>query len=182
MTEVTGPISSLPGASHTVPDGMMCDDHPDRPAIARVQGETDSFGCELHDMCQECVDDYRAHLCSDEAQEHRKGRCEWCKGHAEDLRDAKDYEEGMCGRIYRVCGACIKRVNEEAARELEEMESFDFRDEEDDDFCYGCYDHGEVRGSDDGEWQGYCTCATGLRLKGEAEARYRAVSAKRSTR
>ena len=182
MAEVTGPISSLPGASHDVPDGMMCDDHPDRPAVARIQGETDSFGCELHDMCQECLDEHRAYLRSDEAQEYRKGQCEWCKGYAADLRNARDYEEGMCGRVYRVCGACIKRVNEEAARELEAMESFDFRDEEDDDFCHGCYDHGEVYGSDDGDWRGYCTCATGLRLKGEAEARYPAESAKRSAR
>lgn len=179
MSEVTGPISSLPGASHDVPDGMTCDGHPDRPAVARIQGETDSFGCELHDMCQECLDEHRAYLRSDEAQEDRKGQCEWCKGFATDLRDARDYEEGMCGRVYRVCGACIKRVNDEAARELEAMESFNFRDEEDDDFCYNC-DHGEVYGSDDHEWRGYYNCATGLSLKGEAEARYRAACAGRA--
>lgn len=27
MADVTGPISTLPGTSHAVPDGMMCDDH-----------------------------------------------------------------------------------------------------------------------------------------------------------
>lgn len=172
MSEVTGPISTLPGASHDVPDGVMCDDHPDRPAVARIQGETDSFGCELHDMCQECLDEHRSYLRSEEAHE---GQCEWCSGYAEDLRDARDYEEGMCGRVYRVCGPCIKRVNDEAARELDEMERFDFRDEEDDDFCQGCFNDGEVYGAD-GEWRGYCTCAAGLRLKGEAEARYRAAS------
>jgi hypothetical protein len=47
MGEVTGPISTLPGHSHQVPDGTVCDDHPDRPAVARIQGETDSFGAEL---------------------------------------------------------------------------------------------------------------------------------------
>ena len=47
MADVTGPISSLPGSGHSVPDGAMCDEHPDRPAVARVQGETDSFGCEM---------------------------------------------------------------------------------------------------------------------------------------
>ncbi len=41
MAEVTGPISSLPGAYHSLPKGTMCDEHPDRPAVARVQGETD---------------------------------------------------------------------------------------------------------------------------------------------
>lgn len=38
----------------------MCDDHPDRPATHRVQGETDSFGCEYIDWCQECHDKYLA--------------------------------------------------------------------------------------------------------------------------
>ena len=50
MAEVTGPISTLPGARHALPAGTMCDEHPDRPAVARVQGETDSFGCELNDL------------------------------------------------------------------------------------------------------------------------------------
>lgn len=121
----------------------MCDDHPDRPAIARVQGETDSFGSEMHDMCQECLDKHRAHLTSDEAMERRIGICEWCNNSAEDLRNARDYDEGMCGRLYRVCGACIKRVNEEAAAELDEMESFDFSDDYLDE-CWNCGGEGFV--------------------------------------
>ena len=40
MADVTGPISTLSGAHHPVPNGQMCDDHEDRPAIARIQGET----------------------------------------------------------------------------------------------------------------------------------------------
>lgn len=40
----------------------MCDDHPDVPAVARVQGETDSFGCEMHDLCQACLDELRAEI------------------------------------------------------------------------------------------------------------------------
>lgn len=175
MADTTGPISTLAGKSHDVPDGQMCDQHPDRPAVARIQGETDSFGCELNDMCQECSDEYRAYLRSDEAKEDRKGQCEWCSGYAEDLRDARDYEEGMCGRVYRVCGACIKRVNDAAAAELSDFDDLDFSNDDDDDFCQGCYDDGEVYGGD-GEWRGYCTCSNGLRLKGEAEARYRAKS------
>lgn len=129
MSEVTGPISTLPNSRHQVPDGTKCDDHADRPAVARVQGETDSFGSEMNDMCQECLDKHREHLNSDEAKQHRIGICEWCGGHAEDLRDARDYDEGMCGRLYRVCGPCIKRVNDEAAAELEDMESYDFSDD-----------------------------------------------------
>jgi len=135
MSEVTGPISTLPNSRHDMPAGTKCDDHVDRPAVARIQGETDSFGSEMHDMCQECLDKHRKYLASDEAMERRIGICEWCSEPAEDLRDAGDYDEGMCGRLYRVCGACIRRVNEEAAAELEEMETYDFRDD--------CFDYDE---------------------------------------
>lgn len=181
MADVTGPISTLAGASHNVPDGMMCDYHPEKLAVARIQGETDSFGCEMEDICQECIDERKAYRCSEAGQaeeaEWRTGACEWCKGHATDLRDARDYEEGMCGRVYRVCGACIKRVNDEA---WAEMDAFDYDDEpydDDDDRCGECFGDGEVD-----LWDGnkdvrvYCTCVDGLRLKGEAEARYRAKS------
>lgn len=135
MAEVTGPISTLPGASRDVPDRTMCDDHPDRPAVARIQGETDSFGSELHDMCAECLERHRAWKRSPEAAEARKGQCEWCKSEAADLRDARDYEEGMSGRVYRVCGACIRRQSEEASAELDDYEDLggDFDDCEEDD-------------------------------------------------
>lgn len=122
MSDVTGPISTLPGAHYSLPPNTKCDDHPDRDAVSRVQGETDSFGSEMHDMCAECLDRHRAYLTSPEAAEHRKGQCEWCKGSATDLRDARDYEEGMSGRVYRVCGACVKRQSDEAARELAESD------------------------------------------------------------
>lgn len=124
MGEVTGPISSLPGRHHDVPDGAMCDEHPDRPAVARIQGETDSFGAELHDMCAECLEDDRAWRNSPEAAEWRKGQCEWCKNEADDLRDARDYDEGMCGRVYRVCGPCVKRADDEARAELAEYDDW----------------------------------------------------------
>lgn len=117
MADVTGPIRTLSGALHDVPDGQQCDNHPDRKAVARVQGETDSFGCEMHDLCQECLDEERAWRNSPEAAEWRKGQCEWCREHADDLRDSRDFEEGLYGRVYRVCGACIKRQNDELRAE-----------------------------------------------------------------
>ena len=117
MADVTGPISTLSGAGHAVPDGQECDEHPGRPAIARIQGETDSFGCDLNDYCQECLDEYRAWKNSPEAAEHRKGTCEWCKNPTDDLRDRRDCEEGLCGRVYRVCGACVKAENDRLADE-----------------------------------------------------------------
>jgi len=122
MSEVTGPISTLPGRHHDFPEGTKCDDHSDRLAVARVQGETDSFGCEMHDMCAGCLQEHRDYLRSPEAQERRNGRCDWCGKDATDLRDARDYDEGMCGRLYRVCGPCIKRVDDEARAELDEYD------------------------------------------------------------
>lgn len=123
MADVTGPISTLPGARHDIPDGTKCDEHPDRDAVVRVQGETDSFGSEMHDMCEECLAADRAWRNSPEAEEWRHGQCEWCKRDATDLRDARDYEEGMSGRVNRVCGACIKHQNEEIERDLAEHEN-----------------------------------------------------------
>lgn len=148
MADVTGPISTLSGALHELPDGQMCDQHPDRKAVVRIQGETDSFGCEMNDMCEECAEGYRSYLRSPEAAEHRKGTCEWCKHPADDLRDRCDFEEGMTGRVYRVCGACVKAENDRLAEEAEEYERQhgfddpgDFDDDYDDDDGYEEDDH-----------------------------------------
>jgi hypothetical protein len=121
MAEVTGPISSLPGRRHDLPDGQMCDVHPERAAVARIQGETDSFGCEMHDCCQECVEEIRGWQNSEEA---RTGTCEWCKGKASDLRETRDYDEGLYGRVYRVCGSCRKRRDDDARAELDEYDDY----------------------------------------------------------
>ena len=129
MGDVTGPISTLSGALHALPKGQKCDEHNDRLAVVRVQGETDSFGCEMIDMCQECFDEHKAYLKSPEAIKHRKGTCEWCKKPADDLRDRRDYEEGMTGRVYRVCGACVKSENDRLAEELELNDDRDWDDD-----------------------------------------------------
>lgn len=110
MADVTGPISTLPGSGHDLPEGTMCDQHPDRPAVARIQGETDSFGCEMNDLCEECLKADREYERSAEA---RTGNCDWCKNVATDLADTRDYDEGMAGPVYRVCGACRKRRDDE---------------------------------------------------------------------
>jgi len=99
-----GPVSTLPGARNTPPAGAMCDDHEDRPAIKRVQGETDSFGCEYSDLCAECVAEVDRYSALG-----RIGTCDWCKQQADDLRPRRDYEEGSSGRVYDVCGDCVKR-------------------------------------------------------------------------
>lgn len=112
MADVTGPISTLPGSWHSTPDGMMCDDHPERPAYRRVQGETDSFGSEMHDMCKECFQEYNS------LPKTHCGTCDWCKSKSEDLRPRRDYDEGLAGPVYSVCGDCVKRENERLEEEL----------------------------------------------------------------
>jgi hypothetical protein len=106
---------------------MMCDYHPDHPAVARIQGETDSFGCEMEDICQQCLDERRTYRCSEagraEAAAARTGNCEWCREPATDLRDARDYDEGMYGRVYRICGGCQSRRDQRIAEELEDYNS-----------------------------------------------------------
>lgn len=119
MGDVTGPISTLPGARHEVPKGAMCDQHGDRPAVANIQGETDSFGCETLYCCQECADSIMASLRSPEA---RTGRCDYCKTEVTDLANFRDFEEGMAGPVYRVCAACRKRVRDDLAAELAEYD------------------------------------------------------------
>lgn len=119
MAEVIGPCSTLPGALHRVPEGTMCDEHPNVPAVRRVQGETDSFGAELNDMCQACYDQYTTDVAA-HAAEAATGTCDWCKSPATDLRPRRDFEEGMYGRLYDVCGACVKRENDRLQEELDD--------------------------------------------------------------
>ncbi len=114
----TGPVSSMPGSVHTTPDDAACITHEDRRATHRVQGETDSFGCEYHDLCQECYDAHKIARVARREQE-AVGTCDWCANHALDLRNARDFDEGMAGRLYRVCGACMTRRTAEAQAELD---------------------------------------------------------------
>jgi len=114
MAAVTGPISSLPGASHIVPQGQTCDCHPgeNRPATHRIQGETDSFGSEMIDMCDE---GYASHIAEVKAAREANtfGYCDICKlNHAPDIRKFRDPEEGTCGPVYDACRICRKKIND----------------------------------------------------------------------
>ena len=116
MADVTGPINTLPGATRGVPDGAVCDMHPDRAAVRRVQGETDSYGSEQHDLCQECLDELASH-----AAEARKGECDWCHEAVTDLGPVRDYQEGTSGPVYQACAECRRTYY----RELAEMRDDD---------------------------------------------------------
>lgn len=101
---VSGPISSLPGSNHAVEDGACCDDHPERPAVLKRQGETDSFGSEFYYLCAECVETEKS-----APEEDTSGTCDWCKNHAPKLRPQRDPEEGLCGRVYYICVPCKEK-------------------------------------------------------------------------
>lgn len=126
MADVTGPISTLPGAVYGLPAGTMCDDHPNVPAYRRIQGETDSMGSEMHDMCKECYD---AHVEARKTAD-TSGRCDYCKTHAPALSPRRDPDEGMAGPVYYVCRPCIVRANERARQEAEEDDSYYGRDDD----------------------------------------------------
>lgn len=113
MGKVTGPISTLPGTIHPLPPGTMCDVHADRVAVKRIQGETDSFGSELNDCCQECVDEIKN-------AEPVKGQCDWCDTKNVEVQNKRDYEEGMSGRVYQICKPCNNRYEARMAREAQE--------------------------------------------------------------
>lgn len=116
-----GPVATLPGSSHDIPEGAKCDFHPARPAHVRIQGETDSFGCEYHVVCLECAREMR------KERRNRIGTCEWCKADDVHVRSTRDYEEGMAGRVYDVCTPCRRKQDDDTAAELAEY---------DDDNCY----------------------------------------------
>jgi hypothetical protein len=131
-----GRVSSMPGSSHSLPAGTKCDQHEDREAVARIQGETDSFGCEYCMMCQECLDQHRAYRA---AELEKEKRCDWCGCMSKGVRSRRDFEEGMSGRLYDVCPACIDKENKLLAEELAENDRYrgDYDDLIDDDDDYG---------------------------------------------
>ncbi len=117
MSEVSGPTSSMPGSSHNLPDGATCDEHPDRPAVRRIQGETDSFGAEYYDLCAECLEQHRN-------RPPPAGDCDWCKKESEKLTPRRDSDEGSHGRVYLVCDPCIQRDIERLRAEREEFDDY----------------------------------------------------------
>lgn len=127
MAHVSGPTSSMPNSRHCVPSDCKCDTHEDRFAVARIQGETDAMGAEYIDMCSECLAEHVENV-----EESSLGCCDWC-GNEASLRQHRDLDEGSSGRLYMVCGQCIRRENEEAAAELAENEDcFSLLDDDDD--------------------------------------------------
>lgn len=101
MADVTGPISTLPGVRHKVPEGMKCDNHPEVDAVVRIQGETDSFGAEFADLCAVCREEWNK-----EEPWYKNHSCDWCHESTEGIQPTRDFEEGSAGPVYYVCSGC----------------------------------------------------------------------------
>lgn len=134
MADVIGPGRQLPGSLLAVPNGMMCDYHPNVLAVKRVVGETDSFGSEVEDLCQECYDQHVHAMATTDSS----GRCDWCKQEKPELHSHRDIEEGSHGPVYQVCRECIDaeraRWKEESGRDDDDdWEEFPPTQEEDED-------------------------------------------------
>ena len=114
MAEVIGPTSTMPGSSHDLPSGTSCDEHPERPAVARIQGETDSMGAELFDLCEECLKEHREAIRNADTS----SLCDWCGTEVDARRETRDYDEGMSGPVYMVCAPCRRRASDRAAEEI----------------------------------------------------------------
>jgi hypothetical protein len=119
MAHVTGPCNTLPGSYHTLPAGTMCDDHPDVPAVVRVQTDTDSFGAEYWDLCTACHLTFKAELKKDREQPKE---CEWCHETTTNCKPHRDFEEGQGGRVYDVCVKCRVKESARVTKENEEYE------------------------------------------------------------
>lgn len=129
----------LPGQSFSVKDdewGTKCYTHHEVEATHRICTESDSFGSEFMNLCDEC---WNAHLAHKEKVKNDESLWETCKcGNREPrMIQYRDYEEGMHGPVYEHCSKCHERMN---ARIAEEEAQYD----EDDDWNGGweddCYD------------------------------------------
>jgi len=72
------------------------------------------------DLCSECLA-----LDREDARAARVGVCDWCSTSATDLSDTRDYDEGMYGPVYQVCGGCRKRRDDALREELDRYEPLD---------------------------------------------------------
>jgi len=93
-------------------------------ATVRVQGETDSFGCEFIDLCKECAEKhYKA------VREYREleRSCDWCRKLGK-LAPTRDYDEGSHGPVYEVCEPCWERQFVALQEELDFYDSWCLED------------------------------------------------------
>lgn len=101
--------------------GWVCHEH----ATVRIQGETDSFGCEYTYLCKSCheivkeIDEYTTDKHSEDLQE-----CDWCKKETKlkFIRPTRDIDEGSNGPVYDVCGSCREAQNKRIDEDLDYLD------------------------------------------------------------
>lgn len=102
MAGVIGPNRYRPGQVLKAAPGVFCDQHKGILSVARVVGETDSFGSEVIDVCQKCLDKIN----------NKKtviGECELCHT-TTTISRRRDPAEGYSGRLYDMCDECNARL------------------------------------------------------------------------
>jgi hypothetical protein len=113
----------------------------------RIQGETDSFGSELIDLCAAC----RARD-EEESKNARERGCEWCEKAGREktglVLPARDPDEGLCGPLYHVCDGCYERLH---ARDDRDDDYDEYVDYDAGDVEYGCRRCGDILDNRDGD-------------------------------
>lgn len=109
---INGPTSTLPGHLWPAEPGDMCAEHPSRQAVKKIQTETDSFGFETLEVCQECLDNYHKTRAEKLANPDPEDffDCEGCSVRDKTVKPARDPEEGMAGPVYYWCAECRKDI------------------------------------------------------------------------
>lgn len=128
MSAIFGPNSYMSGQKLPCPKNQECDNHPEIKAVVRIVGECDSFGSEMSDFCEDCLELYEA------TADERSGVCDFCGCHVEHIRPYRDPDEGSTGPVYDVCDPCISK--QKATEDYAEN-----RDPEVDDIDDGDTDH-----------------------------------------
>lgn len=130
-------MPSLPGQYVSLNDdewGLMCYVHHDRPATKRICTESDSFGSEYHNMCDECNEEHIADKAAIDADPERWETCK-CGNREPRMIQYRDMDEGMHGPVYEHCSVCHEKWNQRIAEE----EAF-FDQDDDDDWYDDRYD------------------------------------------
>lgn len=126
-----GPVSSMPGNRWPHTEGFRCENEGEDGGCAagtkadwKIQGETDSFGCEYFFLCNQCEEKRNARRLEEE--EKRDGYCSYHKGMGSNLRLKRDIlGEGTSGPVYDMCEDCRKRLNEDAEAEARLSDNHD---------------------------------------------------------
>ena len=118
MSDVIGPSNKLPGQTiGWVPDSRECDDC-SKLAEHAVIGETDSFGSEIHHLCNE---HYLEMMKAIEEQKNSLRTCDICGVTKDDCLPFRDPAEGSCGPVYITCQECRTRINNDFIGDDEDL-------------------------------------------------------------